>query len=335
MERRMRAGVGLSLLALGCTVPPADPAHADAGAARSSSTSVLIPSSRTGSGSGSGAATSVAATSASSGARSGELTLENCPTQLAADVPAFYRTYFRCVTASRSGSNVVLETRALPPHRSNYYPSTSPNHEPFDTSRGPNYRANPNQLAQQTVRLTIPDQPVSRGLTITTAMVDRQANTNPNEYPLGPAGIALDSVLMFNATAAPGDNIDNEQYTFDRYAGHPQMTGEYHYHSPSPGPLEVLNRAGLSNSTVPGFASVEVYGIMCDGTLVLGCAELDGARVSAAGLDGQNGHVHSLTDGAGTTHFTDRYHVHMCPQEFPSHRYAPEIRFYSTCTVGR
>ena len=62
---------------------------------------------------------------------------------------------------------------------------------------------------------------------------------------------------------------------------------------------------------------------------MLGCNELDFATPSDASLDAQNGHVHAITN------LGDRYHVHICPTNFPLHPrvYTPEIQYYSTCNV--
>jgi hypothetical protein len=72
---------------------------------------------------------------------------------------------------------------------------------------------------------------------------------------------------------------------------------------------------------------------MCDGTLVLGCTELDGTAPSASSLDAQSGHVGDVKDADGTLHFATRYHTHVCPKLFAAHPYTPEIQYYSTCTV--
>ncbi|MCC6993545.1 MAG: YHYH protein [Deltaproteobacteria bacterium] len=268
------------------------------------------------------------------GTRVGERTLASCETQIAADVPDFFKTYFRCVTISKTASAVVITTRSLPPHRSAYYASSSPNYTAFDPRDG-SYHKNPNQLVEASFSISVPLVPVSRNLTITSAFVDRQANTNPYEYPGGPVGVALDSVAIFNDQAALGDDIDNERFTFDSYEAHPAPNGQYHYHSATPGPLEVLVAAGLIPAATPGSAALEVYGIMCDGTVVLGCTELDGSAVAAAGLDAQNGHSGDLKDRAGTVHFTARYHTHVCPGVLTVHKYMPEIASYSACTVTR
>lgn len=94
--------------------------------------------------------------------------------------------------------------------------------------------------------------------------------TSNEEYPLSFAGVALDSVPLFNPLAAPEDDIAKEQFTFDSYNSHPIQDGQYHYHTNSPGPLEVLESISLITNTTPGSAEIELFGMMCDGTVVLG-----------------------------------------------------------------
>lgn len=268
------------------------------------------------------------------GSGGAERTLDNCGGSVASDVPDFYKTYFACVTITTSATGVVIKSDDLPPHKSYYYGEGNANYAPFDFSRGSMYRANPNKLAARTFSVDIPNTPMPKGLTITAAMVDKMARTSNDEYAGGSVGVALDSVALYNATAAPGDNIDQEAYTFDNYEAHPSPDSSYHYHAPSPGPLEVLKHRGLSTSAVVGSASLELYGIMCDGTLVLGCTELDGAAIPTTGFDAQNGHVHDIKDKT-KTHFTGRYHTHLCPAKLPTFRYTPEIQYHTTCRVMR
>jgi hypothetical protein len=231
-------------------------------------------------------------------------------------------------------SSLIINTESRPPHRSYYFGAGHANFEEFDYSRGSQYMPNPNTLAPQEHAFTIPHTPVARGISVTPDMVDHQAGTDTEEYPMGPVGVALDSVHIFNDQAAPSHDIANEVYTFDSYGGHPTDTHDYHYHTSSPGPLEVLRSAGLTSSTRPGDATLEVYGIMCDGTLVLGCTELNGMPPAAL-MDAQNGHLHDVVDENGTIHFTNRYHTHICSTEYPAHPYTPEIQYYSTCLVSQ
>jgi hypothetical protein len=241
--------------------------------------------------------------------------LETCTTSIASDVPEPYRSLFRCVTMTMSGSDVAITTNALPPHRTYYYGASSPNYEPWD-DRGGLYTPNPNNLTASNVTVKIPVAPVARNVTITTALVDGSVGSSTLEYPQGPAGVALDSVVLFNPLARPGDDIEDEQWTFDPYNAHPAPSGQYHYHRTSPGPLETISG---------GF---EAYGVMCDGTFVLGCTELDGTTPTQTDLDPQNGHVHDVsTLGA-------RYHVHACPAWVDHPRpYTPEIQYYDRCSV--
>lgn len=275
-----------------------------------------------------------AAADASAGAdatATGHRTLATCATTVGAGVPAFYKKYFRCVDLAMDAGDVVIKTQDLPPHPSAYYAPNDPDHVVFDTQGGVRHQ-NPNQIAVQALTVRIPSQPVAKGLTIDKTLVDGQAG-GKEEYTFGQtgaAGVALDGVALFHGVAAPGDDLKKEAEGFDGYEGHPQNTGVYHYHSPSPGPLEVLKVLGLATTTVPGQAEVELYGVMCDGTLMLGCTELDGKVPDGKDFDAQNGHVGDIAEG-GTVYFAQRYHTHVCPAKFPADPFAPEIQYYTAC----
>jgi hypothetical protein len=260
-------------------------------------------------------------------APAGARTLATCTTSIAADVPEFYRRYFRCVTITKTATGVAITTEDLPPHLSAYYAAGDPNHVAFDTRDG-SYHQNPNVIAAQQLTINVPSAPVASGALISAATVDGQAGTSQEEYRLGAVGVALDSVALFTGTAAPGDDIADERFTFDRYEAHPEQRGAYHYHSPTPGPLEVLRARGDVTTTVPGAAELELYGVLCDGTIVLGCKELDGSAPAGA-LDAQGGHVGDLA-ADGMTFFTGRYHTHVCA-DARGHMYTPEIHYYATC----
>ena len=261
-----------------------------------------------------------------------------CVTTVTGDVPELYKRFFSCVDLSATDTDVVIRTRGLPPYKTYYYGATSPNYAPFDTSRGPEYKGNPNTLKEQNITLRIPKNPVERGVTISAALVDGVAGgqNSTYDYKMGAAGVAINSVLMYNPLAAPGDDIENEKYTFDDYNAHPDQGGNYHYHTTSKGPLELLVNLGLATKSEPGKAELEVYGVMCDGTFVLGCTEMNGDAPLTTALDAQNGHVHDLMAKDGTTLAAGRYHIHMCPTGFPaanSRKFTPEVRYYSTCVV--
>ncbi len=264
---------------------------------------------------------------AAGGAGTGRRTLDNCATNIDADVPAFYATYFHCVDISMDGANVVIRSIDLPPHQSAYYDASDANYLEWDTAGGNMKIPGPINIEQQDIILTILPDPVAKGITIDGTLVDGMLMTSNEELPVGAAGIALDSVAYFSGAAAMGMNIADEAGTFDRYEAHHAM-GAYHYHGQTPGPLEVMERAGLIDTTTPGAASIELYAIMCDGTVVLGCTELDGSTPELSGADAQGGHVHDITDGT-MTHFAGRYHTHVCPGTGAD--FSPEIQYYDSC----
>ncbi len=258
--------------------------------------------------------------------------LESCETVIDDGLAGVFR-WFRCATVQDEGDTIRLQSIGLPPHLSFYYEDDDPNHIAWD-SRGNLYSPNPNRLSAQDLDFSIPVDPIPKGLVIDEAMVDGVVGTNDEEYPMGAAGLALDGVALFNPLAAPNDDIDDEQWTFDPYSAHPSPDLTYHYHTTSPGPLDVLVEQGLASTSTPGEAEIEVYGVFCDGTFVLGCTELNGNEPSGE-LDAQNGHVHTLVDADGGVFLEDRYHVHLCPALYPDHPYTPEIAYYENeCSGG-
>lgn len=265
------------------------------------------------------------------GSDDGRFTIRNCATEIPDSAPTFFKKYFRCVTVTHEGQSTRLTSTGLPPHVSPYYASSDPNYVAWDTSRGSAYHQNPNTLSAKSITFSIPDSPTLKDLAITESLVDLQARTSTLEYALGPVGIALDGTALFNSTAAPGDDIAEERFTFDLFEGHPSPDGQYHYHSASPGPLEVLALAGFTTSTKPTEAAVELYGVMCDGTFVLGCTELDGTARPTTGLDAQGGHTTDMKGTDGTVYWTNRYHTHACTKD-GGFSYTPEIQRYTTCT---
>ncbi len=266
---------------------------------------------------------------AATGATGNAITLDDCETSFGDGVQAFYSTYFSCVTVSVSGSNTVINSDNLPPHESWYYSEQHGNHIEF-ASQGDGYYLNPNVISSQNLTISIPNNPTSRGLTINESLVDGTVGTSNYEYDMGAVGCALDGCSLFNPLAAPGDDIENEKYSFDYYSAHPERTGTYHYHSSTKGPLEVLEHKGLIQTPEVGSAEIELFGIMCDGTLILGCTELDGSTPDHNDFDAQNGHVHDVSDGT-TVHFESRYHTHICTETFTSHKFTPEIQYYEGC----
>jgi len=187
-------------------------------------------------------------------------------------------------------------------------------------------------IAETNLVLRIPLDPVEAGITVDSDTVNL-ATEDDTDYPFGPSGVGLDGVALFNPLAAPGDDIEDEKYTFDSYEGHPENRGVYHYHAVALGPLTVLQSLGFTTSDVPGVAEIELYGVMCDGTIVMGVSELDGTTADTD-LDAQAGHVHDISDTDGTVLLENRYHIHMASTIGAEPRgLTPEAQFYSTCDI--
>jgi hypothetical protein len=233
--------------------------------------------------------------------------------------------------------------------------SSNPNWIPFESFAAGSYQ-NPNVISELDIVISIPVNPTVRsqiangdsddGLELIDAgAVDGEVGTNDYEYPMGVIGSALNGATMYNPCAAPGDVIEDEALSFDLYSGHPGGPA-YHYHTNSPGPLEVLAHKGLVTNTTPGSAEIEIFGINCDGVVVMGCTELDGSAVDPTDWDAQNGHVHDMVGADGTVYFEDRYHTHICytditdedtdgvsPNDnlgYDQHEFTPEISYYET-----
>jgi hypothetical protein len=86
---------------------------------------------------------------------------------------------------------------------------------------------------------------------------------------------------------------------------------------------------GFSDSTVYGEGDIELYALMCDGTVVLGCTELDGSAPNSSDFDAQNGHIHDVMDADGIG-LENRYHTHVCADVFVDYPFFPEIAYYDT-----
>ena len=86
--------------------------------------------------------------------------------------------------------------------------------------------------------------------------------------PLGPIGVAVNGVPIFNQYAGPNQPLTFEINSFDQYAGHPQQTGQYHYHVD---PIWITANVGAD-----GF-----IGVLLDGFPVYGPVENESRLVSS------------------------------------------------------
>jgi hypothetical protein len=176
-------------------------------------------------------------------------------------VPAFYGAFGSNVTVSRVGTEIVLKSDGIPDHKSPYFRLRDPRYEAYNGSN-PDFKLNPNHIGTQTLTFRIPMNP--------TRLV------HPSPTPLGPIGIALNGVPLYNQYAAGWDSLTTEMDSFDQYNGHPENHDWYHYHV-EPVWLTRASKEALIGVLLDGFP---VYGPMEGGRLV-----------STKSLDAAHGHV--------------------------------------------
>ncbi|HQU07550.1 MAG: hypothetical protein B7X04_01195 [Parcubacteria group bacterium 21-54-25] len=106
------------------------------------------------------------------------------------------------------------------------------------------YDHNPNSIQAQNIFYALPAQPIF--------------SAAPSCVPMGPIGVALDGVPIYNALDANGrDAVAHEIQ--DSCNGHPQSAGQYHYHGPSPCMPNVNERNTVVGYALDGFPITSLY----------------------------------------------------------------------------
>ncbi|MEP7163662.1 MAG: YHYH protein [Ferruginibacter sp.] len=193
-------------------------------------------------------------------------------------LPVVYTKIYGATSITYDGTFVTIKCNALPDHKSAYYPTGNPLYEAFSgtTFGGTIFNQNPNSISTQNITIKIPANPVVAATHSTT--------------PMGVIGVALNGVPLFNQYAAGGSPLTNEITSFDKYWGHPQMSGMYHYHVE---PLYLTTVIATKSS---------LMGFLLDGFPVYGPEEAGGS--APAGLDVYHGHTHTTVDyPAGIYHY--------------------------------
>ena len=185
-------------------------------------------------------------------------------------VPAVFGKFNSTVTISVEGNFVVLKSNGLPEHKSPYYQGTAWAATMYEAYNGtnPNFMINPNRIASQNLTFKIPISPA--------------LNSTHEATPLGPIGISLNGVPLYNQYAGPSQPLTNEINSFDQYNGHPQQTGQYHYH------VEPLYTTALKGKDA-------LIGFLLDGFPVYGPKE-NGVTLTSANLDSYHGHTSPTAD---------------------------------------
>ena len=195
-------------------------------------------------------------------------------------VPDVYKKIYNAKEVYLQGDFVVIKVTSLPDHKSPYYRNTVWAATQYEAYNGTNpaWSQNPNTISEADVTFKIPLNPA-------------KASTH-SSTPMGPMGVAINGVPIFNQYAAGGSPLTGEINGFDQYYGHPQLQGMYHYHAE---PLYLTTKKGKD----------ALVGFLLDGFPVYGPME-SGKTVTNADLDIYHGHVAATADfPAGMYH----YHV--------------------------
>ena len=180
------------------------------------------------------------------------------------------------------GTRRVIRANNLPTHPTGRFP----------IARGDDayaYDHNPNSIRPQDILLELPAVPA----------LAAEATC----VPMGMIAFALTGAAIYNALDAMGRDAPAHEIQ-DACSGHPQRSGQYHYHSHAPCMADTRSGAG-GHSDLAGYAldGFGLYGLYGDGGRVLSNADLDACH----------GHIHGLDwDGARR----DLYHYHLTP-EYP------------------
>ena len=167
------------------------------------------------------------------------------------------------ITITVEGDKRVIRANNLPEHHTGMFPI-----QPGDPAY--RYDHNPNSIRAQNILLTLPANP--------------KIAAAPECVPMGMIGFALDGVAIFNAVDAAGrDAVAHEVQ--DECHGHPDHTGQYHYHGPSPCMKDPDGKAG-HHSDLVGYA--------LDGFGIYGMHGEDGKVLHDKDLDACHGHTHAV-----------------------------------------
>lgn len=148
-----------------------------------------------------------------------------------------------------------------------------------------NYDRNPNSISAQSVDLSLPNNP----------KVAEEATC----VPMGAIGRALNGVAIFNALDGRGDDAVAHEIQ-DSCNGHPERTGEYHYHGPS----DCIEGADRPNTLV-GYAN--------DGFGIYSRFDKEGNEYTNDDLDECHGLISEIEWNGETVNM---YH-YVLTQEYP------------------
>lgn len=191
-------------------------------------------------------------------------------TTVGANVPDVYKKIYGASSITSDGTYITIKTNGLPDHKSIYYSTSNTLYENFSGTTFADYtfRKNPNSIASQNYTFKIPLNPVAAATHAST--------------PLGPIGVAINGIPLYNQYASPTALLTGEIASFDQGYGHPDPGSRYHYHVE---PIKLTLAKGTD----------ALMGFLLDGFPVYGPKE-NGAIVATSSLDAYHGHTSATAD---------------------------------------
>ena len=151
------------------------------------------------------------------------------------------------------------------------------------------YDRNPNRIKTQKIRLKLPANP--------------QIAKKSSCVPMGMIGFSLTGAAIFNSLDARGDDAPAHEIQ-DKCGGHPERTGQYHYHNHSPCMADKSGKSG-KHSDLVGYA--------LDGFGIFGLHGKAGKQLHNSDLDACHGHTEKVAWNGSKQNV---YHYHMTA-EYP------------------
>lgn len=207
------------------------------------------------------------------GCSSNDSTAEDSSTTTAsATVPTvFSSNYKTAVTLSSNGTSITMKSNGTPDHVTPYWGIGNALYEQQTTGQ----TLTPGSLQSQVFVMTIPINPV--------------AATTKEATSLGPIGMALNGVAIYNDREGGNVPVDSQTITtFDRAGAHSGPGGLYHYHF---------------NGDFTSKDDSKLIGWLRDGFPIYGRKDKDGTYPTT--LDTNGGHT-----GATTEYPDGIYHYH-------------------------
>ena len=184
----------------------------------------------------------------------------------------FKNSYTNGVSVSVSGTKITVKSTGLPDHKTPYW---GVGHEMYEAFPGTNHANANTSMTTFNYAMTIPAKPT-------------EASTK-EETELGPVGMALNGVPIYNNYEGSGVLAENAWGTFDASGAHPGPNKDYHYHC---------------EGTYLTVDSNNLIGFLRDGFPVYGRKDMDGTYPS--NLDANGGHTGVTADFS-----TAIYHYHV------------------------